>query len=109
MNREELIAKMQVTAAQKPTAVTVPGWGEVWVRALTVDEVEAQNEDTSENADRTRLARGAARLICDETGKRVFDPENPEDLKLISSQPWALMQQILAASDKQLEVSVAGN
>jgi len=109
MNRDELIAKMKVTAAQKPTAVTVPGWGKVWVRSLTVDEVDAQDEDTNDKKDRTRLSRGAARLICDENGKRMFDPENPEDVKLLAAQPWNLVQMVLAASGKQTEEAVAGN
>lgn len=107
MNRDQIITAMQATAAQKPRAVTVNGWGEVFIRALTVAEVEEQTNDVAEKkdadgnavVDKNRLARSAARLLCDADGQRLLDPENAEDVALLAKQPWKLLRQILAESD----------
>lgn len=98
--RDALIAAMQATAAQKPRAVTVPGWGEVFVRSVTVEEVEAQADDTEGERDKRKIARGVARVLCDAQGNRIFDPANAEDVALISKQPWPLLRKVLAVADE---------
>lgn len=98
MDRNALIAAMQATAAALPVAVEVPGWGTVHVRQITVAEVEAQTADTEAKDDKRRLARAAARVICDEGGDRLFDPSSEADLALISEQPWDLLRRVLEAS-----------
>ena len=106
MNREQLITAMQQTANEKPRSVTINGWGTLYVRALTVAEVDAQsNEPEKKDAngnivlDNTRLARGAARILCDEHGNRIFDPDNAEDVALLAKQPWKRLRKVLAESD----------
>lgn len=109
MNRSELVAAMKLTAAEKPIAVTVEGWGQVYIRSLTVAEVEEQADDVADKKDKDRIARGAARLMCDEHGKPYFDPKNPDDVKLLGAQPWRLLRQVINASDTMLQKAVAGN
>ena len=99
MKRDDLIAAMRATAAEKPVAVDVPGWGKVFVRSLTVAEVEEQAADTADKTDKNRIARGAARLLCDETGKRLFNPEDEADVKLLAAQPWKLLRQVLNVAE----------
>lgn len=106
MTRDELIALMKITAAEKPIAITINGWGEVFVRSLTVAEVELQADDLADKKDKNRIARGVARLICDAKGNRIFDPANESDIKLLASQPWKLLRQVMNATD---EVSTLGN
>lgn len=109
MNRQELIAAMEAAASAKPKAIPVPGWkGTVYVRALTVAEVEEQTADTENTKDKRRIARGACRVICDESGQRVFDPDNDEDVTLLSRQPWAILQGVLAEANKFNAVSEEG-
>jgi hypothetical protein len=98
MNREQLIAAMQSTADEKPRPVEVPGWGKVFVRSLTVAEADAGDEQQMEQdkKNRRRLARGAARVLCDEKGNRLFDPENDADVDMLAKQPWKLLRNILA-------------
>lgn len=108
MDRKALIAAMQATSVQTPIPITVPGWGVVHIRPLTVGEVSRQ-EETADKDDKDGLARAAARLLCDEAGKRLFDPANPVDVKLISDQPWPLLQRILNASDQQIKGNAEGN
>jgi hypothetical protein len=48
---------MRQTAAAKPVAVTVPAWGTVYVRQITVGEVEEQTADTEAKTDKGRLAQ----------------------------------------------------
>lgn len=97
--REALIAAMRQTAQIKPKAVTIQGWGTVYVRHLTVAEVDEQAQDTANKDDKNRIARGAARVLCDEHGARIFDPGNADDVALLASQPWALLRQVLADSE----------
>jgi hypothetical protein len=101
MNREQLIAAMKSAAAVAPLKVDVQGYGgAVYVRALTVAEVEEQTADTQDGKDKQRIARGACRVICDETGQRIFDPADAGDVALLSSQPWSILQGILAKSNE---------
>ena len=95
MTLADLMAAMQQTASVAPKSVDVPGWGVVYVREMTVGEVEEQTEDTAEPKDRQRIARAAARIICDETGKRLFDPANQEHVDLIAKQPWRLLRKVV--------------
>lgn len=98
MDRNAIIAAMQATAAALPVAVDVPGWGRVHVRQITVAEVEQQTADAAAKDDARRLARAAARVLCDETGARLFDPASDEDVALISGQPWDLLRRVLEVS-----------
>lgn len=113
MNRDDLIAAMQAVAAEAPRAVTVKGWGIVYVRSLTTAEVEEANAEAAaqpvNGKDKQTLARGAARLICDETGKRLFDHQNAEDVALLARQPWDRLSKVLAASDLDVKEESAGN
>lgn len=100
MNREELIAAMRATASPKPIAVPVKGWGTLYVRPPTVEEVEAATQQKApEDGKKRSFARGAARVICDEKGKLVFDPANVADVDLLASQPWSMLQKVIKAAD----------
>jgi hypothetical protein len=102
--RDELIGRMEVTAAAKPLPVEVPGWGTVHVRALTVAEADEAAQD-AEAKDKTNagLAKGAARVICDPEGQRIFDPASADDLAIISRQPWPLLAKVLEVSRGQMD------
>jgi hypothetical protein len=114
MDREALIAAMQAAAADaaKPREITVPKWGVIYVRDVTVAEASlnlaeqeaAEGDDGKTTASQSTLARSACRVICDENGARLFDPGNTEDVALLASQPWSILRKVLAAAD-----SVAGN
>jgi hypothetical protein len=85
MDKNGLIAAMQATAAQaaKPRKVTVEGWGDIFVKSLTVADVQADQElGELDLKDKRTLAIGAARIICDETGKLLFDRTNEADIEL---------------------------
>lgn len=102
MNRADLIAAMQITASPRPVPVTTPNWGVVFVKPPTVEEVDANTDDAAKPGgdDKTRrLARAAARVICDEEGTRLFDPSSKDDVDLLAVQPWAMLQLILAGAD----------
>lgn len=104
MTRDELIAAMQATRSPKPVAVQTEKWGTVYVKPRTVEEVDADTEDVDEvDGKHRRLARGAARVICDETGKRLFDPQNDADVDLIAEQPWSMLRSLLAAVDGEAD------
>jgi hypothetical protein len=99
MDRAALIAAMTATAAEAPVAVEVPKWGTVHVRQITVGEVEDQTADAAAKDDKGRLARAAARVICDEAGNRIFDPADQEHIALLAKQPWGLLRKVLEAAD----------
>jgi hypothetical protein len=100
MDRAQLIAAMQATADKPPVPVVTKEWGTVFVRPLTVDEADSlQGQDATGAKDKRRLARGACRLICDETGQRLFDANNEDDVGLLARQPWTLLRKVLSAAD----------
>jgi hypothetical protein len=110
MNRDALIAAMQATASAPPTKCDVDGWGTLYLKPLTVEQCDLQQQETEvEGKDRLRFARGAARLICDEQGKLLFDPENAEDLELLAKQPWAKLKQVITKGGDQAATTEAGS
>lgn len=97
--RDDLIKAMQETARQKPRAVKTKQWGTVYIREVTVAEIDEQTADTESKNDKKRFARGAARVICDQDGNRLFDPDNESDIALLAKQPWPLLRQVLQDDD----------
>lgn len=97
--KAEFLEALRRTAVIKPKPVDVPGWPRLYVRALTVAEVEAQAEDTADKNDKHRIARGAARVMCDAEGARLVDPDNQDEVNLLASQPWSLLRRVLDGSE----------
>ncbi len=98
MNRDQLIAAMRGAPSLKK--VEVEGWGTLYVRPLTVEQVDMQQQEAREakdGKDPLRFARAAARMLCDATGQLLFDVNNAEDLKLIAAQPWDKVRAVLEA------------
>lgn len=98
MNKAELRAKILATSNPKPVAVEVPEWGDgIFVRPLLVGEVEALGADVDP---KLRAARGVARMLCDENGELLFDPESTEDLFAINGLRASSLSRINAAMEK---------
>lgn len=110
MNRAQLLAAMAVTAKPKIISVEVAGWGALHVRPPTVEEVDAatEQEQSDKGGKKHRFARSAARIICDADGALLFDPAKTEDVEVLASQPWAMLQKVLAAADPDKALS-SGN
>lgn len=101
MNREDLMKAMQFTASLLPEPVEVPGWGTLYVKQMTVAEVTANINDAKIGKDdQQALVRGAARVICDESGKLLFDAANADDIALLAKQPWVLLSKIITAANR---------
>ncbi len=90
---------MLATATVAPKAVQTEKWGTVYVRAITVAELEDQSDDTADWKNKRKIARAAARVICDAGGGLVFDPESQDDVELIARQPWPLLKQVIDAAE----------
>jgi len=91
------LTNTQRTAEIKPRKVVVAGWGELYVKGLTVADVQADQEK-GDTEDKRTLAIGAARIICDEAGNLLFDRTSEEDIALLSKQPWGLLSKVITAS-----------
>ncbi len=101
MDRATLIAAMAATAAAAPVSVETKEWGTLYVRAVTVGEVDEQDEKIdAASKDKNRFARAACRVLCDESGQRVFDAANVDDVALLANQPWHLLRKVLDAGNK---------
>jgi hypothetical protein len=110
MNRSDLIEAMKATASAPPKKFNVKGWGDIFIKPLTVEQCDLQQQEPdTEGKDRLRFARGAARLICDEKGELLFDPENAEDLELLAKQPWELLRKVIARGGEENATSEAGS
>lgn len=106
MDINKLMAAMNATADEKPRPVEVPGWGTVYVKSLTVEEADIDEDEMEvDKKNRARIARGAAKLLCDEKGKRILDPNNPDHIALLKRQPWSLLRKIVA----EPEAAAPGN
>ena len=102
MDTAALLQLLGETAAAgaKPRPVEVPGWGTVYVRPLTVEEVDAAAETVAADVDKhRRIARGAARVLCNAEGIRLLDATNDEHVSLLARQPWTLLQRVIEAAD----------
>lgn len=95
--REEFIAALQRTAGGKLTLVQIEDWPPVWVRKVLVDEVEPDEDEVEIDGKKRPLARGGARMICDENGNTLLDSRNPEHVKLLGRQEWERLEKCLAA------------
>lgn len=103
MNRDDLVSAMQATAAEKPRALETKKWGTVYIKSPSVAEIEAQIEESAtvdEGGSKHQIAKGAARILCDAEGNRIFDPNSLADLLLLESQPWDLLQEVTDAFGK---------
>lgn len=107
MDRETLLAAMDAVAAEKPRLVTITGLGEVHIRQITIGEVDAQREDNSDAKNKQKIARGACRLLTDADGKRLLDPDNPDDVARMAKLPLRVLTDINKHLD--LEGATEGN
>lgn len=104
MDKKELMKAMKATAAaaSTPRPIEIKGWGTCYVRSMLVSEVEQQTADTSDPKNKQRLARAAARVMCDEKGTLLFDAANEEEVGLLAAQPWSLLNKVLDEAQKDL-------
>lgn len=99
MTRDELIAAMRADGAEALVEVKIPRWGTLYVRPPLVDEIERQ-EEQAEAGDVPMgrvYAKAAARILCDEQGKRLFDPDSEDDIALLMRRREADLQKIMLA------------
>lgn len=97
---EEVIAAMEATADGKGriTPLQVEGWPLLHVREPLAEEMDIADDENDGQPvkDKRTLARGAARFVCHEDGKRMFDPKNEAHVALLGRQPWAMLEKIIA-------------
>lgn len=109
MQTSDFLALLEATAAPKLAPVMVPGWGIVYVKPPTVEEVDAASDFVEpDDGKKRRFARGAARVLCNAVGERLLDPANEAHVALLAKQPWSLLQKVLHAADAR-GVDEAGN
>lgn len=96
---EALLGAMNDLAAEKPRAVHIKGLGDVFIREITVGEIDEQIADTAESKDKRAIARGACRLLCDENGKRLMDPTNADHVSAMARLPVRVLKAINEASE----------
>jgi hypothetical protein len=99
VTRDALLGAMRETAATPPKLVKIKGFGEVYVREITIGEVDSQIADTADKKNKAGVARGACRLLCDASGTRLLDPDNAEDVAEMAKQPLRILTAINSASD----------
>lgn len=97
MDKAALRERILATANPKPSPVEVEGWGTVYVKPLTVGDIESFNSDTDPAL---KAARSIARVLCDEHGELIFDANSPEDLFAINRLPLNSISVINGAVDR---------
>ena len=104
---EALLGAMDSTAAEKPRSVHIKGLGDVFIREITIGEVDDQIADNAYQKNKRGIARGACRLLSDETGKRLLDPDNDEHVAKMAKLPIRVLTAINKASEDK--VADSGN
>ncbi len=106
MTAEELLAAMRADGAEKPIKLESTRWGTLYVRPPNVAEFDRLrkhvrsmreqqgDQDDGEEGDLNR-ALLAAHVICDETGKRVLDPENKDHIAILEARRGADLKQLI--------------
>lgn len=101
MNLEQLLAAMDGVAVEKPKGpVTIKGLGKVYIREITIGEMDAQIADDEKGKNKTAIARGACRLLSDEDGNRLLDPENPDHVARMAKMPLRVLTAIREAAEE---------
>lgn len=71
--------------------LTVPVLGAIHVRQLTAGDMDA----IAQASDRPhRAGRSMARVICDDAGALVFDPDSDADAEFLARLPWKVCKAI---------------
>jgi hypothetical protein len=99
-----LLERMRESAKPELKAVEVDGWGTVHIAVLTVGEMDAINLDGTSSS----MSKTFARFICNEDGTRAFDLSDPEQLKLLESQPFNKVSVLLKAINAINAISIEG-
>ena len=81
-------------ASKAPRKVEIEGLEvPVFIKSVTLADYEfsesGENDTPEQKSARLKAntAKALARLICDEKGVRVFDPDNPDDITFLQSLP----------------------
>jgi hypothetical protein len=71
-----------------------------YVRALSLGEVIAQQQDIKDEANKPALARGFCRVAVNPDNTPCFNPDDPDDVQRVLTLPWPIVQAVLACSAK---------
>jgi hypothetical protein len=99
-----LLDKMRESAKPKLKAVKIDGWGTVHIAVLTVGEMDVINQDGTSSS----MAKTFARFICNPDGSRAFDLDDPEQMKVLESQPFNKVSVLLKAINEINAISIEG-
>lgn len=106
IDREAFLAAAQALAEQSSALkpVSMPGLPACYSRQLITDHVfQAEDARTALKAagmtiDRkVNAAIGLAQVLCDEAGRPLLDPWNPDHIRLLLSMPWSATSAVLGA------------
>src|SRR5260363_278756 len=96
-----LRAAFQQAAAPRYTPVELPGIGRVFVKELTVGEVNLYRDEDEAGVN---LGRSLARIpYANEDGERLFDPDNPDDVALLNRLPARVLRCLNQATEEKRE------
>lgn len=100
--RDALLQALRGVVTARPRAVEVPELGVLYVRAPSLAEFEALRAAPKLEGltEEQTLARGICQCLCDESGTRLLDPSNAEHVHLVSQVPWALLKDVVVASNE---------
>lgn len=104
IDRAAFLAALQASAQPALKPASLPGVGDCWQRPVTAGDVldASDARDALKAAGLTidrkvDVAIGLAQALCDETGAPLLDPKNPDHIRLLIAQPWAVLRGALGA------------
>ena len=73
-------------------SLDIEPWGTLYIRQLTLRDIETIAKDADKD---DRNARMCCRVLCDESGKRFFNPDDPADVELVAGLGMARMKLVM--------------
>ena len=92
MSAADISSRVAATANPKPRLVTsIREWGDFYVRPGVVGDID---EIGSLPDQKTRVAVGVAKSVCDADGNPIFDRNDPADMAVLMGLPNSLVSRL---------------
>lgn len=116
MDRQTFLAAAASPTLFPPMRLDIPAFSDqpVFIKTLSVLQVQQQSEESTAAAvavdgesaadfatrQQRQAMRNICRILCDEQGEPLLDPDNADHVATVQGLPWPVMQAIIQANTR---------